>query len=205
MNFKSILGLKPQKELENRWRDFETEVMPFTGDIFRIAMWLTRNREEAEDLVQETLFQALRSFHRYEMGTNCRAWLLTILYNLNAKRLRSLTKMRIVEESEERLAESIPFEPSIPQQISDEEISKAIDEIPTQFREVILLSDIEELSYKEISQILGIPIGTVMSRLHRARRILRVTLSRVACSYGIGSSQEQPKDNQLLRKRCLKK
>jgi RNA polymerase sigma-70 factor (ECF subfamily) len=185
MNFRAMFGLESQRERDSRWEDFESEVMPFSGDLFRVAMWLTRNREEAEDLVQETLFQALRSFHRYEVGTNCRAWLMTIMHNLNAKRVRSLAKFRLVEDPDERLG-SIPIEAPMPQEIADDEIKQAINAVPEQFRYVILLADVEELSYKEISDILNIPIGTVMSRLFRARRLLRASLAKIADDYGIG-------------------
>lgn len=180
-----MLGIKWLESKEDKWRDFETEAMPFSNDLFRVAMWMTRNRDEAEDLVQETMFQAMRSFHRYEMGTNCRAWLMTIMHNLNAKRWRKLGRMALVEDTEDRLAETIPFEPSIPEGITDEEVLEALREVPQHFRDVVVLADVEDFSYKEISTILDLPMGTVMSRLHRARKVLRLKLADYAKKYGV--------------------
>ncbi len=125
---------------EEKWSDFETEAMPFAADLFRVAMWLTRNRTEAEALVQETLVEALKSFHRYETGTNCRAWLTTILYHLNSKRLQKMGKIKLADNSEEKLAETIPFEPSIPQKITDEDVLAALGNVPENFRQVVVLN-----------------------------------------------------------------
>ena len=185
-----MLGIKWLESKEDKWRDFETEAMPFSNDLFRVAMWMTRNRDEAEDLVQETMFQAMRSFHRYEMGTNCRAWLMTIMHNLNAKRWRKLGRMSLVEDTEDRLAETIPFEPSIPEGITDEEVLEALREVPQHFRSVVVLADVEDFSYKEISSILNLPMGTVMSRLHRARKVLRLKLVDYAKNYGFGVNRQ---------------
>ena len=172
---------------EEKWADFEAEAMPHMKSLFRSAMWLTRDRDLAEDLVQETMFEAIRSFHRYELGTNCKAWLTTIMHNLNSKRLYKLGRMKIVDDPEERLAETIPFEPSVPETITDEEVITAIRKVPDRFRDVIILADVEEFSYKDIASILGVPIGTVMSRLYRGRRVLRQELTNYARSYGFGS------------------
>ena len=185
---KKLLGLERPQSKEDKWRDFETEAMPFSNDLFRVAMWMTRNRDEAEDLVQETMFQAMRSFHQYEMGTNCRAWLTTIMHNLNAKRLKKLGRMTVVEDTEDRLAETIPFVPSIPEGITDEEVLEALREVPQHFRQVVVLADVEDFSYKEISTILNLPMGTVMSRLHRARKVLRLKLADYAKNYGVGEN-----------------
>jgi RNA polymerase sigma-70 factor (ECF subfamily) len=185
-----MLGVKWLESKEEKWRDFEAEAMPFTKDLFRVAMWLTSNRDEAEDLVQETMFQAMRSFHRYEMGTNCRAWLMTILHNVNAKRWRKLGRMTIIDDTEAKLAETIPFEPSIPDGLTDEEVLEALRTVPQHFRDVIVLADVEDLSYKEISSILNIPMGTVMSRLHRARKEMRLRLAEYAKNYGFGADRQ---------------
>ncbi|MFN2502250.1 MAG: sigma-70 family RNA polymerase sigma factor [Pyrinomonadaceae bacterium] len=181
-----MFGIKRFKTSEQRWQDFETEALPHTSDLFRIAMLLTRNRDEAEDLVQETLMQALKSFHRYELGTNCRAWLAAIMYNLNLKRIQKHQRMKVVDDSEEKLAETVPFEPQIPQGITDEEVIRALHDVPDGFRQVVILSDVEEFSYREIATILNVPIGTVMSRLSRGRKALRLQLARYANEYGYG-------------------
>ena len=184
-----MLGIKWLESEDDKWQNFQTEAMPFSKDLFRVAMWLTRNPDEAEDLVQETMFQAMRSFHRYEMGTNCRAWLMTIMHNLNSKRLYKLGRMQMVDDSEEKIAETIAFEPSIPETITDEEVISALKRVPDPFRDVIILSDVEEFSYKEIASILGVPIGTVMSRLYRGRRVLRQELTEYARSQGFGGGK----------------
>jgi RNA polymerase sigma-70 factor, ECF subfamily len=166
------------------WRDFEAEALPCLADLYRLAIWLTRSRDEAEDLVQETLTEALKSFDRYRRGTNCRAWITTIMYHLNQKRLSRIGRMRIVDVPEEQMAETVPFEPAVPQDLTDEEIISTIGNLPEIFRQVVVLSDVEEFSYKEIASILGIPIGTVMSRLSRGRRVLRLQLADHARSSG---------------------
>ena len=168
------------------YSEFEREAMPLMADVFRVAMWLVRDMSEAEDLTQETFTQAFKSFHRYELGTNCKAWLIKILYNLNSKRLRKLNRFQLVEDSEEKIAETIAFEPSLPQTIKDKEVLEALKKIPKQFSQVVVLADVEEFAYREIAQILGVPIGTVMSRLHRGRKLLRVELAEYARSFGLG-------------------
>lgn len=185
-----MFGIKWLETKEQKWSDFEAEAMPLTPELFRVAMWLTRDRTEAEDLVQETMMQALKSFHRYEIGTNCRAWLTTIMYNLNVKRLQKMGRMRMVDDPEEKLAETIPFEAPIPQSVTDEDVIKALANVPENFRQVVVLSDIEEFSYKEIASILGIPIGTVMSRLSRGRKVLRMELADYARNYGFGETRK---------------
>lgn len=171
---------------EEQWAAFEGEAMPYLDDLFRIAMWLARNRGEAEDLVQETFAQALESFHRFEPGTNCRAWLVSIMYHMNSKRLRAGSKLRLVSDSEERIAATVASTPPTPQNITDEDILHALGALPAQFQEVVILSDLEDMAYKEIAEMLGVPVGTVMSRLHRGRKLLRVELAASAAAHGIG-------------------
>jgi RNA polymerase sigma-70 factor (ECF subfamily) len=167
------------------WEAFEAEALPLMGDVFRVAMWLVRDREEAEDLTQETFAQALRSFHHYTPGTNCRAWLVTILYRTNGKRRFKLGRLKLVEDTEEQIAQTVAFVPPIPQQLQDDEILAALKKIPQQYSEVVVLVDVEEYSYKEVAEFLGVPIGTVMSRLHRGRRLLRQELTGYAQKIGI--------------------
>lgn len=175
---------------EDKWNDFESEAMPHLPYLFRVAVWLTKNRTEAEDLVQETTMQALKSFQNYQVGTNCRAWLIKIMYNLNAKRLHKLGRIQLVDEPEEVLAETIPFEPQIPQTLTDEDVIAALERMPENSRSIIVLADLEEFSYKEISSILGIPIGTVMSRLSRGRKVLRMELTDYARNCGFTGQKE---------------
>ncbi len=176
------------KEREKEWAAFETEAVPLMPDVFRVAKWLSRDTEIAEDLTQETFIQALKGFHRYAPDTNCRAWLMTILYRVNGKRKMRLGQLKLVEDAEEQIAETVAFEPSIPQRLTDEDILKAIEQVPAKFSEVVLLTDVEEFTYKEAAELLGLPIGTVMSRLHRGRRLLRQQLTGVAGEFGIASN-----------------
>ncbi len=147
--------------------------MPHVDRLFRLAMWWERDRREAEDLVQDTLVQALQSFHRFATGTNCRAWLITILHHVRSNRRRTKLRLLTVEDPDDRIAETVPFVPPVPQHLTDEDIVAALRGIPEAYRDIILLSDVEELTYKEIAAALKIPIGTVMSRLHRGRTVLR--------------------------------
>lgn len=156
---------------------FEEEVLPHADRLFRLAMWFERNRADAEDVVQETMIQALRSFHRFQPGTNCRAWLTTILQRIVSNRRRARRRSIVVSDPDDRIAETVPFVPPVPQELTDELVLTSLRRLPTAFQEVILLCDVEELSYKEAAEALTIPIGTVMSRLHRGRAQLRSELA----------------------------
>ena len=155
-----------------------------------MAMWLVRNRYEAEDLVQETFIAALRSFHRFEKGTNCRAWLIKIMYHTLSKRRRGENRLRIVGDTEEQIAKTVAFEPPTPTDITEQEVLEALERLPQQFQEVVILSDVEDMTYREIAETLSIPAGTVMSRLHRGRKILRAELATLANRLGIGKTTE---------------
>ena len=161
---------------EGVWAAFEAEALPHVDRLFRLAMWFERNRQEAEDLVQETMIQALQSFHRFRKGTNCRAWLVAILQHVRSNRRRGRFRSPLVSDPDDRLADTVPFVPPLPEQLTDEDVLGALGRIPSHFQEVIVLCDVEELTYKEIAQTLDIPIGTVMSRLHRGRALLRQQL-----------------------------
>ena len=169
---------------DGRWRAFEAEAMPHVDRLFRHAMWLDRNRTEAEDLVQETLVQALQSFNRFVPGTNCRAWLLAILQHVRANRQRKQGRLVVDSDVEERIAHVVPFVPPVPDKLTDEDMLHALEQVPQKYQEVILLCDVEEMTYKEIATALDIPIGTVMSRLHRGRDLLRIELSRAGAGPG---------------------
>mgnify|MGYP002626301544 CR=1 FL=1 len=189
-----MLGLlRSKKESDQLMRIFEEEAMPLTQDLFRVAMYLKRDSVLAVFLVQETMMQALKSFPRYEPGTNCKAWLTTIMYNTHYKQLRKQSNLKLVDDPEERIMGTLVFEPSIPQKLTDEDVIEAVKKVPEIFREVILLCDVEDFSYKEISSMLDIPMGTVMSRLHRGRKLLRGELAVLAREYGI--IEETEKDN----------
>src|SRR5215471_666130 len=112
---------------------FETEVLPHADRLFRLAMWFERSRSDAEDVVQDTMIQALKSFHRFQPGTNCRAWLVTILQHVVSNRRRTKQRSVIVDDPEDRIARMIPFVPPVPQTLTDEDILGALRRLPQQF------------------------------------------------------------------------
>jgi RNA polymerase sigma-70 factor (ECF subfamily) len=172
-----------------RWQTFEREAMPHVDRLFRHAMWLEQNRAAAEDLVQDTLVQALQSFDRYTPGTHCRAWLIAILHNVRANRLRKQGRAPVDPADEER-TDAVPFVAPVPQTVTDEDMLHALRRIPAAHQQIILLCDVEEMSYKEIAAVLDIPIGTVMSRLHRGRTLLRAELARAGFAPRVQHAQE---------------
>jgi RNA polymerase sigma-70 factor (ECF subfamily) len=176
---------------------FEAEALPHFDDLYRTAVRVIGDRAEAEDLVQEAYLQAWKSFHRFELGTNCRAWLFKILFHVIHHHRRKWFNFKWVEDGEEHLKESLAYEPPIPEQITDEDLLAALNQVPEAFREVILLVDVQEFSYKEISEILKIPIGTVMSRLSRGRQALRTHLTSSPTHIGFQRAEVAHKSAQL--------
>ena len=155
--------------------------MPLFDALFNFACWLTRNREEAEDLVQETYVKALRGFGSFQPGTNFRAWIFRILRNTFLTSRTGLAATRTVPLEEEQVEPPALVEKRTPEEIllalgDAERLRHALEELPVIFREVLLLVDVEEMSYQEAAESLSIPIGTVMSRLARARRAVRASL-----------------------------
>lgn len=167
------------------WGDFEAEALPHLESLFRIAMWRVRDRATAEDLVQETMTEALKSFHRFERGTNIHAWLVTIMSHLESKRRRKLSRAHLVNDEDERIAETIAYEEPMPEGLTDEDVLAAFGRISPNYSQIVMLADVEELSYKEIADALDVPLGTVMSRLNRGRKLLRAELSNYAGSRGV--------------------
>ncbi|MEP7363592.1 MAG: sigma-70 family RNA polymerase sigma factor [Acidobacteriota bacterium] len=170
---------------------FETEAMPHLNDIFRTATRVLGERGRAEDVVQEVYLQAWKSFDRFETGTNCRAWLFKILFHCVNHHRRKWFRFPLLKENEEFIEANLTYSPPVPDHLTDEEILSALEKIPGDFRSVVLLVDVEEFAYKEAADILQIPIGTVMSRLSRGRRLLREQLVDVARSYGIARTAEE--------------
>ena len=173
---------------DRSWATFEAVALPHVDRLFRLAMWSVRSRPDAEDIVQETMMQALKSFHRFQPRMNCRAWLMAILHHVISNRRRAVQRSPVVSDADGRLTEAIPFVPPIPERITDEDILEALGQIPEPYQQVILLSDVEELTYKEIAEALAIPLGTVMSRLHRGRALLRSQLRSPAAVPGAAES-----------------
>jgi RNA polymerase sigma-70 factor, ECF subfamily len=168
---------------------FEEEALELSEQVYRVARRLAGSREDAEDLVQQTYERAFRSWQQYTPGTNLRAWLLRILTNLNIDRGRRQQRTPQTSSIDEagdyflynRLEASNPDGGSdsdrVLERLSQDSIVDALTEVPHDFRDVIVLVDIGEFSYADAAQILDIPIGTVMSRLHRGRRILKKNLA----------------------------
>ena len=179
--------------------DFTHDAMQHAPQLFSTAMRMTRNRSDAEDLVQETFIKAWRSFATYQQGTNLRAWLFRIMTNTyinkyNAqqrkptetelddvdelflyKRLGSVDQSQLSQSAEDQMLSLF----------TDDEVKKALEELPDQFRIPVLMSDVEGFSYKEIAEILEIPLGTVMSRLHRGRKSMQKMLYEYAKERGL--------------------
>ncbi len=182
---------------------FESQAIEHMSAMLGVAARLTKSRAEAEDLVQDTFVKAIRARHQFEAGTNLRAWLLRILTNTFINRYRRGGLERSVLEGPDadplshgwvssttleamRDPESQALRP-----VLEREIKAALDELPEDFRLAVVLSDVEELSYKEIADVMGCPIGTVMSRLHRGRRLLKARLYEHALAFGIVTPEAQ--------------
>ena len=168
---------------------FEEEALALADQVYNVARRLVSSREEAEDLMQETYARAFRSWRSFEPGTNLRAWLLRILTNLNIDRGRRAQRtpaMQPLEEGDYFLYNRLEAETGdqdeerIVERLSQDGIVDALSAVPHDFRDTIVLVDIGDFSYQDAAQILDIPIGTVMSRLHRGRRILKQQLAQAA-------------------------
>jgi RNA polymerase sigma-70 factor (ECF subfamily) len=160
---------------------FEELAMPLFDSLYNFARWLTQNREEAEDLVQETFVKALKGFASFQQGTNFRAWMYRILRNTFLTSRTGLAATRTVALESEGEGQVLTVSRETPESIlleqaGQQRIQAALEQVPVIFREVLLLCDVEEMSYLETADTLGVPIGTVMSRLHRARKALRAEL-----------------------------
>ena len=178
------------EEARDRVR-FEEEALELSDQVYRVARRLAGSREEAEDLVQDTYARAFRAWHQYQPGTNLRAWLLRILTNLNIDRGRREQRAPDTQPLEEgdyflynklesTIGDENPDEERVIERLSQNSVVDALAEVPHDFRDVLVLVDIGEFSYAEAAQILDIPIGTVMSRLHRGRRVLKKNLAERA-------------------------
>jgi RNA polymerase sigma-70 factor (ECF subfamily) len=162
---------------------FEELAMPLFDQLYNFAHWLTRNREEAEDLVQETYIKALKGFSSFQPGTNFRAWMYRILRNTFLTSRTGLKATMTVpldpqDDGPELAVASGTPETILIERSNSQLLQSAIDELPVHFREILLLCEVEEMSYQEIAETLSIPVGTVMSRLSRARKTLRDRLRR---------------------------
>jgi len=202
-----MFGRKDNNEL--LYKAFYEEAVPHLDPLYATALRLTKNENDAEDLVQETMLKAFRYFEKYEKGTNCKAWLFKIMTNTFINRYRKNQKRKefLVDEDfrplQER-AEAPARNPFIDQVEEEEqmyfklfgdEVKQALEEIPVDFRMVVLLADLQDFAYKEIAEIMDCPIGTVMSRLYRGRRMLQAHLKEYAVERGLIEKEENAKED----------
>ena len=192
------MATETTSEMLQKQRLFEEQALPLLDQLYGGAMRLTRNPQDAEDLIQETYLKAFSNFDSFKQGTNLKAWLYRIMTNAYINSYRK-AKRRPVESSADELSDFQLYttsghdstglesaEVEALKQMPDSEISEAMNDLPEDYRMVVYYSDVVGLAYKEIAEVMGTPLGTVMSRLHRGRKLLRAALKDVAREKGIG-------------------
>jgi RNA polymerase sigma-70 factor (ECF subfamily) len=195
------MSASDSSQAEKRAR-FEATALPFMRAVYSFALRLARRPEDARDLVQETYLRAYRTFDNFLPGTNCKAWLFTILYSIFVNRYHRERRAPVtisVEELEEKFHRSLAapdrtgsvVSAGSPPEWTDGEVETAFEQLPENFRSVVLLVDVEELTYEEAAEALGCPVGTVRSRLSRARKALFVALQDHARRAGYSGAAEK--------------
>ncbi len=194
---------------EKLYAEFYAEAVPHLDALFATALRLTKNGNDAEDLVQETMLKAFRYFDKYEQGTNCKAWLFKIMTNTFINRYRKAQKRQefLVDDDARPLEERAeapelnPFVDTIGDEeqmyfkLFGDEVKAALEKVPVDFRMVVLLADLQDFAYKEIAEIMDCPIGTVMSRLYRGRRMLQDELKEYAIRQGMLKPEVEESEN----------
>jgi RNA polymerase sigma-70 factor (ECF subfamily) len=175
----------------HRREEFDRSALVHVAELLRVAARLCGSAEAAEDLVQETYLQAWRSFHRFEAGTNCRAWLYKILLFTYSGQRRKRARQPFLVELDAAGESALLTDTPTPDTLTAEAVKAAFDRLAEPFRTLVLLVDVEELSYREAADALSIPIGTVMSRLSRGRRLLRLELAHHAPAVGRNGEHKQ--------------
>ena len=175
-----------EEELDQKKKDFETEAMPYINLLHNYAYRMTGNQLDADDLVQETYLRAIRFFHTFEKGTNCKAWLFRIMKNLFINKYRKNQKEpgkvdyddveNFFDSIKSDRVESTDLQEKLFSNLLDDDLVNALNSLPDDFKTVVILCDIEGLSYEEIAEFVQCPIGTVRSRLHRGRKLLQQKL-----------------------------
>jgi RNA polymerase sigma-70 factor (ECF subfamily) len=201
-----------RKKPTTREQIFQSEAMPHVDSLFGAALRYTRSKRDAEDLVQETLLKAYTHFDRYQPGTNCRAWLFKILTNTFINRFRAKQReplmlgdtedgSSIIEQfaalNEQPKLEGTSTDDSTIREMFGDEVSRALMRVPIDFRMAVMLCDVYEFSYKECADIMECPIGTIMSRLYRGRRLLRGMLAQYALESGAITSIDEDTVEQI--------
>lgn len=197
------MNRRSEQEMPRGW-DFESKSMPYLDSLYSTALRLTRKPEDAEDLVQETYLKAYKHYQQFSEGTNFRAWLFRILKNTFINQYRKAQRQplesdfaEIEESAETRLREDVRLQVPTPEEelldgVLDEDVLAALNELPEDYRIAINLADLEGFSYREIAEILEIPVGTVMSRLYRGRKRLEEALLDYARRRGYLRAEESP-------------
>jgi RNA polymerase sigma-70 factor, ECF subfamily len=185
-----------QKEIRKQ-EDFNEEIIPHLDALYNFAIRLTTDPNDAEDLVQDTVVKAYRFFNSYEKGTNAKAWLFRILKNsyINNYRKKSKKPQEVDYDEVSTFYETVraertdttDLEDKMYRELMDDDITNALEELPEDFRTVVLLCDVEGFTYEEIANMLDVPIGTIRSRLHRGRNLLKVQLMEYAQKRGFAS------------------
>lgn len=210
------MGLFDDSQTDVTRDEFEALALRHLDALYAAGLRLTRNERDAEDLVQDALLRAYRFFGRFERGTNMKAWLFKILTNTFINKYRRTVKERSIVDGPEQdtvLAQVSSRETS--DQASDPErwyfdrllsddVLKAVDALPIDFRMVVILADLQEFSYREIADILDVPVGTVMSRLYRGRRLLQKALAQYAVDSGFAAETATVEDLSVFRRRRAK-
>ncbi|MCZ9297946.1 sigma-70 family RNA polymerase sigma factor [Corynebacterium hesseae] len=197
------MATETTSETLQKQRLFEEQALPLLDQLYGGAMRLTRNPQDAEDLIQETYLKAYSNFDSFKQGTNLKAWLYRIMTNTYINSYRK-AKRRPVESSADELSDFQLYttaghdstglesaEVEALKQMPDSEISEAMNDLPEDYRMVVYYADVVGLAYKEIAEVMGTPLGTVMSRLHRGRKLLRAALKDVAREKGIGRNHPE--------------
>lgn len=193
---------QPHERVRRDLAVFEELVARYQRQMYRVAYRLTGNHDDAQDLIQDALFEAFRNFHRFETGTRFDRWLYRIMTNRHIDRVRRNSRLPVLslDQSPEggdgrEQSWDVPSDVGDPAQalvedVLDERIQAALNALPEEYRQTVILADIEEMSYEEVARVLRCPVGTVRSRLHRGRQLLRERLSGL----GLGGDEEDPCD-----------